>query len=374
MTMPHRIANIRLTDVVVNQRTTWRHVELMTESGLTGVGEATLDDAGPDYSARLLEAGQQILDRPLATDALDPLRLRLRDLQGRTILSALDQAVADLRAQIACQPLCVLLGAGPTDILLPLYANINRATAIRTPRAFAQNARSAADEGYQAIKLAPFDGLTPELCDKEEGHVLIDAGLARIRATREVVPVCDLMVDCHWRLTPTAATALLPPLRDLGVTWLECPLPETTDAIPELRALRDAANRHDMRLCGLETAGDWAEFAPFVEGGAYDVIMPDVKHAGGLESLLNTGRRGRAAGISVSLHNPSGPVAHLCSTHVMAALGGHERMEIQWNESPIFNQITSPAPITEAGACRPTSTPGLGATLNESAAQQWASE
>ena len=369
----HRITDVDLREVVVSPQTIWRHVCLTTESGFTGLGEATLSNAGHDYIDRLHHHALRLIGIDAMEDPLKGFQARRPGLAARTMLSALDQAIADIRAQIAGRPLCKMLGGG-ADAALPLYANINRATRTRTPAAFAQNAKAAAEEGFGAIKIAPFDGLTPELCDREDGRNLIEAGLARIRATREAASDRDLLVDCHWRFTTEAAIALLPALREAGVVWLECPLPETPDAIPELRSLRRLANRHGMRLCGLETAGGWKDVASYVERGAYDLVMPDVKHAGGLENIVEIARQAQAAGIAVSLHNPSGPVAHLFSAHVMAALASKERMEIQWNESPLFFDVTDPAPLIEAGACRPTDTPGLGVSLRSGAFLAGASE
>lgn len=363
----HRIVDVGLAEIRVSARTLWRHVRLTTASGLTGLGEATLEDADPDFGQRLHAGASQLLGREPTKDALNPFRQLSLDLADRTALSALDQAVSDLQGQIAGEPLCILLGAETADMCLPLYANINRATRERTPEAFARNAKAAADEGYAAIKVAPFDDLNPRLCDGNDGQALIDAGLARIRAASDAAPNCALMVDCHWRLNFRTALELLSPLREIGVSWLECPLPETDETIPSLREIRQETNRYGMRLCGLELAGDWSDVRPFVEAGVYDVIMPDVKHAGGLEGILDIARRAKSLGTSVSLHNPSGPVAHLCSAHVMAAIDSGERMEIQWNESPLFSQVTDPAPVIEAGTCRPTSGPGLGVSLNDAA-------
>ena len=363
MTSANLIADISLFDVEVNSRTTWRHIQLTTNGGLTGLGEATLHDTGPEFSSRLLETGQSLRQKQPDISVLDPLRLREGGLACRTILSAYDQAICDLQAQIAGQSLHAFLGAKPLDSSLALYANINRATGDRSPENFAQNARCAAENGFQAIKIAPFDGLDPTICDTEQGRDLIDAGIARIKATRKAVPDRELMVDCHWRLTPKAAASLLPELQDAGVTWFECPLPENAETIPDLRVLRQDANRRGVRLCGLETAGNWTDIAPFIEGETYDLIMPDVKHACGLRNILDIGRRAKTMGVGISLHNPTGPVAHLFSAHVMAALGSSERMEFQWNESPIFFDLIHPAPVITTGTCRPTDTPGLGAVM-----------
>lgn len=362
----HRIADVALADVTVSEKTTWRHVLLTTDSGLIGLGEATLEKTDKTFTNAIKKEAKTLLGQTPTPPALDRVRAAATDLKQRTILSALDQAMYDLRAQIAGQPLATTLGA--TEIApIPLYANINRTSAIRSPQDFATNASAARAQGFDAIKIAPFDNLTPDLCGTPEGDTLIAAAMTRIRAVRDVVPECELMVDCHWRLTPKATLDLLPALREAGVVWLECPLVETEDAIEDLARIRRAANRHNMRLCGLETAGTWAGFAPFVTGGAYDVIMPDVKHAGGLDVICDIARRATDAGTAVSLHNPSGPVAHLFSVHVMAAIATPERLEIQWNESPMFFDITDPAPEIAGGSCTPTGSPGLGAALKDKA-------
>ncbi len=363
----HTIADAELTSVRVSPRTTWQHVQLMTEDGRTGLGEATLPFAKVGISQSLLARARQIVGGSLAGDPLNPLRRSRLDLTERTILSALDQAVTDLKAQATGQPLCRYLGAETGDNPIPLYANINRATRDRSPAGFAANAAAALADGFQAIKVAPFDELTPELCGTDDARRLIGAGLDRLRATRDAIGDHDLMVDCHWRFMVDAAEALMPALQETGVVWLECPLPENLETLPDIARLRRAANRHGMRLCGLETAGGWDEVEPFVATGAYDLIMPDVKHAGGLKTILEIAQLAQAAGTAVSLHNPSGPVAHLCSVHVMAALGSDERLEIQWQESPLFHQLTEPPPKIRDGTCRPTVAPGLGTSLRENA-------
>lgn len=360
----HRINSARTSAVIVSDRTVWRMVALTTDTGLTGVGEATLEGVGDAFARRLSKAANELVGCDIVEeDACAILQNMRQDLTERTIRSALSQALCDLAAQIADRSIAAYLGAEPPDRRITLYANVNRATKSRNPEAFAANARAAASEGFGAIKLAPFDGLMSRLCETDEGKELIEAGLKRIRAVADAVPSCDIMVDCHWRFSPDAATALIDPLAEIGVTWLECPLTETRDAIRDLKALRTATNRRGIRLAGLETAGAWDDVGPFVGGGAYDVIMPDVKHAGSLQTILDVGKKAQAAGVSVSLHNPAGPIAHLCSTHVMAVLGGAEKMEVQWRESPLFFKLTDPAPSFENGACRPGRDPGLAARL-----------
>jgi galactonate dehydratase len=91
-----------------------------------------------------------------------------------------------------------------------------------------------------------------------------------------------------------------------------------------------------MRLCGLETSIGVHGYEPFLSAGAYDLVMPDIKHAGGYRAILEIAKRAQHYGVATSLHNPSGPIAHAASLQLSAVLPGTERLEIQFDESPLF--------------------------------------
>ncbi|UWR13431.1 mandelate racemase/muconate lactonizing enzyme family protein [Sulfitobacter mediterraneus] len=358
------VTQAKVRNVVVSGKTIWRHVILETGAGLRGIGEASLDHAPHDYDDEFRCAAKVLEGRDIGPDTLTPLAILLDNgLAQRTIHSALNQAVCDLRAQSEGVALWQWLEPNADGTVRSLYANINRTSTDRSPAGFAANAARAASEGFRAVKIAAFDGLSPDICGGQDGPALIEAGLARLQAVAEASPGVDLMVDCHWRLDVTTAHNLLPRLADIGVSWLECPFPETEDRIDDLRSLRGQANAHDIRLCGLETHGNWEHVAPFVTGGAYDVIMPDVKHAGSLKAVTDIAKRAAPLGVAVSLHNPSGPIAHQSSVHTAIAIGGSERLEIQWRESPLFDEITSPPPLIDSGQSGVPTGHGLGATL-----------
>jgi len=129
------------------------------------------------------------------------------------------------------------------------------------------------------------------------------------------------------------------------VTWFECPLPETPENYAAIKRLRAKANAAGMRLAGAELFIGAAGFKPLLEQGLYDVVMPDVKYAGGLAECLRIAELAARHGCAVSLHNPSGPVCHAHSVHLSAVLEGDERLEYQHGETPSFFAI---APGLEA--------------------------
>lgn len=360
------IDEAQLYSLRVSDKTVWRFIAVTCADGRQGLGEFTLDAAPDGLEAWVAEVGESLLGHEATPGCLhDLLPLPCGDLARAAVYSAYDQALCDLAAQAREESLAALLGARNPASSVPLYANVNRRTRDRSPEGFALSAAEAAAQGFAAVKIAPFDGLDPKSCATPAGQRAIDAGLERVAAVAERLKgAAGLMVDCHWRFSAEAAEALIGPLSSLGVSWLECPQEESVEAVDALRRVRNLANDAGMRLAGCETMIGWEGFRPFVEGGAYDVVMPDVKYAGGLAAIVEIGARASAAGVGVSLHNPSGPVAHLHSLHVSAALESALPLELQFDESPLFNSITRPACRFEGGRALLPDGRGLGAALD----------
>jgi galactonate dehydratase len=246
---------------------------------------------------------------------------------------------------------------------VPLYANLNRGLTDRSPASFAAQAAAAAAAGFARIKVAPVDGVTPDSADGQANEARLRAGLDRIAALREALaPGVSLMVDCHWRLTPERAGRLVGDLAALGVSWLECPLPETPANFAAIAGLRRAATAAGMVLAGAELEIGVAGFLPFLD--LYDVVMPDVKYCGGPAELLRIADAARARGCRIAPHNPSGPIAHAHSVH-LAAHPAVDLLEHQFGESGLFGTLTTggPPPIA-AGTARSGDAPGLGAALD----------
>ncbi len=365
------IEAVEIVLIRVSQKTLWRHLKMTASDGSVGLGEFTTDRADHSLDARVRHVAQAFVGKTIESAAGASLaQAHGGSFRDWTVASALDQALQDLRARNNGVPLAQHLGGSAERWSVPVYANINRRTQPRTPEGFSRSAGEAVDAGFAAIKVAPFDEVAPGICASPVGNRLIDAGLDRIRAIRATVAGrAELYVDCHWRFSFDRAKSLVRELADLGVVWFECPIPESRDAIPKLKALRSRCSDHGMRLAGCETMNGTGGFQAFVRGNAYDVIMPDVKYCGGPVELLRIADMAASAGIACSIHNPSGPVAHLFSVHAAAALGGSERLEHQFDESPRFREIIDPAPEFDAGCARVPDGPGLGGQLSDSGAR-----
>lgn len=360
-----RIASVGVKPLRVSAKTVWRHLVVTTSDGRVGLGEFTLDRMPDEIDGRALEIAGQLEGAPAAEEAMQLLGpLPADDVITATVHSACEQALVALAAEAAGEPIWRYLAPSASPRPIPLYANINRRTEDRSPEGFTRSAAKAVAAGFAAVKLAPFDAVTVENCETLDGSALTETGFNRIEAVaREVGSGVQVMVDCHWRFTEAAANAVLDRLAALGVVWFECPLPEIPESFEALRSLRRRCHERNMRLAGLEMKSGWDAFRPFVEAGAYDVIMPDIKHAGGHRVIMEIAERAQEVGVAVSLHNPSGPVAHIASLHLASILPVDEALEVQFDESPLFWQATSPAPPPLGPTSAQPLGPGLGIIL-----------
>ena len=349
----------------ISAKTRWVFVEITRGDGAIGVGEATL--AGSEQA--VLQAAAEYVPCLWFFGAAQPdafaAAVAPTNLVQAAVVSAVDLALWDLRARDQGVRLVDALGGAHRESV-PMYANINRRTEVRTAEGFAQSARDALAVGYGALKLAPFDEVSPLVCARGDGIAAMQAGLSRVAAVRAVSgPKRRLMVDCHWRFDETTAARMIDALAELHVHWVECPLLETDANLPALVRLRRRANAHGILLAGMENGIGSGSFLPFCEAGAYDVMMPDVKYVGGLREMLRCAELFASHGVAMSPHNPSGPIAHAASLHVSAAMECFDMLELQFDESPLFDTLVAgELPMRERGASALSVAPGLGVRLD----------
>ncbi len=371
MTPLATITSLRFRGINVTPKTNWCFLEVATADGLTGLGECTLAN-----QEGLLEAeAARLAANVTGEDARQRNRLgRLMPLmQGglaaATVLSAFDGALADLAAQRAGQPLHLFMGGALRDEVR-LYANINRG-AERTPAGFAAAAQRAVAQGFAAVKLAPFEPMVWEDGLTAANRAAYAEGLARIAAVRQAVgPGIEVMVDAHWRFSPGGAAGLIRDLAEFRLFWLECPVAEANHR--EIARLRGLANAAGMRLAGAESLTGLGQYRPLIEAGCYDVLMPDAKHAGGIEEIRRIAALALTAGVEMAPHNPTGPVCHAHSVHLCAVIPNFLHLEVQFGETEKFFDLVEGDPLRFVqGAALPPRSPGLGVRLAQGEHPPW---
>lgn len=364
--------NMKLTiekfaSVVVTTNSTWTFAVISDGEGNSTTVEITAGDNSRAVAGTLADLVSELQDEDIRgeAEAEGLLELSSDDLRRDNVLgtavSGLRTAVTQLGAMRAGVGLTEFLGGEPVESV-PLYANINRSlfATDRTPEDFYRVAERAAKAGFRAFKCAPFDEVRPP---STPGAILDEAapGLARVAAVRDAIgPDATLLVDCHSRFERDTAPLIVDELHRLNVGWFEEPVQPTENA----EILAEIARWAPMPVAGGESGYGVEFFDEILDSEAVSVIMPDVKHCGGVGEAVRSGRSAVGKGHGFSIHSPAGPISLLASGHATAATNGAMRLEHAVYEADWRADLVLPTERVEDGRLWFPGGVGLGATLN----------
>lgn len=360
---PPRVAGLETFRLRVNHRGNWIVVRLATDTGLTGIGDAS-HGAHDDQTLAALQKfagllrGRSVFDIEWFLEAAAKLAGPQATKSDHVAISALEQCLWDIAGKALNVPTHVLFGGKIRDSIR-LYANINRSTDPRTPEGFAAMARAAVAAGFTAVKLAPFDAIPLEPVDAATFHSLTDAGLACAAAVREAIgPDRDLLIDVHSRFGTEDGIELARRFEPLNLFWLE----EVTSSLAGLAQINRSAA---MPTAGGEAIHGIEGFWPYVREGAVDIVMPDIKLCGGMIELKKIAGLAEGAGLPISPHGPASPIGNIAAAHVMATVPNFNILEFSYGEVPWRADLLLPAEKIERGAVPLTDRPGFGFDLND---------
>src|SRR5262245_3584927 len=198
-------------------------LRLTTDTGLTGIGEASLE-----WQERAVECllhdwvQEQIIGAdPRDVETLAANMIRDQYQGGATIMTAIsgvEIACWDLIGKANSQPVYELLG-GCARESLPAYANGWYGGAI-TPADYAEKARAVVARGYKAMKFDPFGAAWKQMTAAE-----MESAEAIVAAVRQAVgDEVELMIEVHGRLSPQCAIEMGQRLTPYRPAWYEEPV------------------------------------------------------------------------------------------------------------------------------------------------------
>ena len=250
---------------------------------------------------------------------------------------------------------------------IPAYASFGEA---RRPGERAEAALAAKSAGFRAVKL-------------RIGRADTAAGLAAVRATREAAgDDLAIMVDLNqwWRMAGdisapldlAAVRRIAAELHDLGVLWLEEPLPGAD--LDGMRVLREQTG---IRVAGGEMARTQAELLDALAAGALDVVQPDVVLSVGMLRARTVAEIAQSRNRWFTPHTWTNGLGLLANLHVAAGLGGGPYLEFPydppgWTEQRRDFFLARPVLIDADGYLTVPAAPGLGAEIDEVAVARWA--
>lgn len=359
-----RVAHVEGFTQRVSRKTEFLFLRLSLDSGSQGWGEATYNALNGQILVAL-----RILIEGIAGKTVEEARAFLAGQpcwkHGRAFriaVSGLEMAILDAEARQCGVPLGALMGTRHHNTIR-CYANINRGTVNRSPSGWAERAQGALRDGHKAIKLAPFDMVK----DGDWLTRLRDArrGIDALHAVREVVgEATDIMLDCHWRFDEPSAVALLDEIARSTPKWVEAPVLEDFEAIPELLRIRETANGLGIDLAGGEFHAGYRDWLPFLRQHVYGTANPDVRFCGPAD-MVKIATMAAKQGIGYAPHNHLGPVMTAASLHAMSVAETAQYLELQHAESDIGSCLGDPSVFEPRNGEVPVpQTPGLGISIN----------
>jgi galactonate dehydratase len=358
------VTDLEIFTVKVNRRGNWLLIRLRTSAGVHGIGEAS--HGKDELVVRLL---RQFFDRLKGRGIFEIEWLRQavkseiaeNGVSAAVALSGLEQCLWDIQGKVFGVPVYELLGGALRDRIRN-YANINRSTEERTPAGFAAMAEKAVAAGFDAVKLAPFDGIPQGLTDPVKLEVFTKLGLDCAAAVRRVIgPERDLLIDVHSHYDLERGRDLARRFEPLKLFWLE----EVTPAQP-IERLATINREAKMPTAGGETIYGVSGFYPYIAAGAVDIVMPDVKYCGGVLELKKIAAVAEGAGLPVAPHGPASPVGNVVAAHVCATLPNFHILEFSYGEVPWRAEVIDPPEnVVKGGYLALTGRSGYGIELNE---------
>ncbi|MDP6272702.1 MAG: mandelate racemase/muconate lactonizing enzyme family protein [Dehalococcoidia bacterium] len=346
-----KITDIKVWPTRVAENRSWIFVEVNTDEGVTGFGEATNSGGGGVIMvARMVELvretvqGADFAEGLIGQNANEIERIwqnlyrRFTTLGPRglvtSVISGIDMALWDIKGKTLGVPIYELLGGKVRDSI-QLYTHVRNQD---DPTMAAAHARELVDMGHTALKTDPFVEMRIRHRRYLDGRISAAGaqhGIDVMTAIREEVgPEIDLMVDAHGNFNVPTAIDLCNRMKDVSLNWFEEPVqPES------INALRQVKNGTDTPLCVGERLYTRYDFADVLSEGLTNYIMPDICWTGGISEMRKIASLAETYYVPISPHDALGTLNVVGGAQVMMATPNFYRLETGPDTADIYNKV-----------------------------------
>lgn len=331
-------------------------LELETDQGVTGLGEAALayGSAAPAAVAMIAE----LLPRFVIGRDGFAIEAIWADMYDHTFwargggpvvwaaISAIEQGLWDIKARLLGVPVYELMGGRMRDEVR-VYAN-GWSFQAATPAEIARAAEAAVARGFDALKMYPLGRPLPDdphgrfvhLERREYDRGVRDRAVAMVAAVRDAVgPDVDLMCDMSAELTPDAILQVGQALEPFDLLFLEEPVEPSNVA-----ALAQLAARLTVPVAVGERLYTRYGFRPVMEARAAAILQPDIGNTGGLMEARKIAAMAEAFSMRVAPHVCAGPVATAVALHLDACIPNFMIQEVYPFRVPEHFALVDAAP------------------------------
>ncbi len=352
-------------------------VELITDEGITGIGEGAVGFGIGCYAASMM---MKELTENFVLGA-DPGNINdiWNDCYFHTFwgkhggpifyaaVSAIEQALWDIKGKALQVPVYEFFGGRQRDSIR-VYANDWGDKGFVHPEEMAERAAEVVADGFDCLKMYPLSKYNPvrhmthhiknrEVTREDEKMTKTVVGMVR----DAIGPEIDLMVDTTAEGTTGIMTRIGKSLEEFDLYWYEEPVDPFY--VEGYRELREKVN---IPIATGERLYTRYGFRQLLEAHGVDIVQPDPGTCGGLREVWGIGSMAEAYNLKIAPHNCGGPVLTAAAVQMSACLTNFDiqevfpyRPEIHYNilENPLEKQI-------KKGRLDIPTAPGLGVTLN----------
>ena len=330
-------------------------LQLHTDAGLVGLGEVAhharaaesiVHELAPQF---LIGADPRRIDH-LWTAIYDRVKVVSPAGSELRALAAIDVALWDLLGKLCGQPIYQLLGGASRDAI-PVYNTCIGVDPIPDRQRFHDDAGALAAElvaeGYECMKIWPFDPYAPKSHGQYLSTADLEAGLGPVRAIRERVgDRIGIAIELHGYWNLPCAIQIARALEPYRVQWVEEAIsPESVQSQAEFARVCPAPVVSGERIhtrFGLRA---------LLETGAAHIVNPDLTWTGGIGELKRMAAMAEAYRRPIKPHNEGGPVHHAACAHVAANVPSLYLLEtIRYNCRHVFPQLVEGLPEFVVGA------------------------
>ncbi|MFK3891251.1 L-rhamnonate dehydratase [Sphingomonas sp. NPDC079357] len=336
----------------------WLIVEVFTDKGLVGIGNAAL---APMAAKALIDGALAPLilgHDPWDTEFLWQHMYRKTMAFGRkgvvmAAISAIDIALWDLMGKDARQP-CFRLMGGRTRPRIPVYAS--RLYSVPLDELAAEATRYKA-QGFRAMKLR--FGWGPD-----DGAAGMARNVALLRTVRDAVgDEIDVMADAYMGWSLDYAKRMMRLIEPYNLRWLEeAIIPDDIHGYHELRRFGTtpiAAGEHEFTSYG---------FRQLIEARALDYIQFDTNRVGGLTAARKIQALAEAHSIPVVPHAGQMHNYHVVMASLNSPIAEYfPKVDVEVGNE-LFWYVFKGEPVAEDGyVSLSDDVPGLGLEIDEAA-------
>lgn len=337
-------------------------VQIGTDEGITGVGFCRGAFSG-DAAGAAGFAVREIVHRDLAPllSGKNPieteriwkeatfergLNYHIRTGILAQAISAVDQALWDIKGKYLGQPVFRLLGGAADSV--DVYTTFGLAEFTRDE--LVELARQLVDQGHDKLKIQTVAGLPGQGADEDAARV----GLVR----QAVGDGVKLMLDANGRYDLVGALRLAKRVEPYDVTFLDDPV-----SVRDVKLLAQLHQQTTVPLAARGRGENLWDARELMASGAIDVMQVSVLDGGGYSAGL------KVAHMAEMYHLPlaAGGGFYLLNAHLLAGVTNGWMTEYHLILEAVWDAIFTGAPAPRNGRLRLSDAPGLGIGVDEAA-------